>query len=119
MNMIIIADVWKMTPLVVIFALAALQLTNKSVYEAAFVDGAGVVQRFFKITLPYLKPTILVVVVIRTMETFKVFDLIYITTGGGPANGTTVLTFETYIKAFQNLNYSAGASYSYLIALII
>ncbi len=119
MNMIIFADAWKMTPLVVIFFLAALQLINKSTYEAAIVDGAGIFRRFFSLTLPYLKPTILVLVVIRTMETFKVFDIIYTTTRGGPANGTMVLTYQAYLKAFNNLEFSTGATYSYLIAVLI
>lgn len=119
MNMIILADVWKMTPFVVVFFLAALQLRNKSVYEAAMVDGAGLFRRFFSLTLPYLIPTILVVMVIRTMEAFKVFDIIYATTRGGPANGTMTLTYDAYIKAFTNLQYSEGATISYLIAFMI
>ncbi len=119
LNMIIIADAWKMTPLVVVFMLSALKLTNKSVYEAAIVDGAGILRRFFSITLPYLKPMILVIVVMRTMETFKVFDLIYVLTKGGPANGTMVLGYQAYSAVFENMNYSAGATYSYLIAFII
>lgn len=119
LNMAILADAWKMTPLVVIFMLAALQLTNQSVFEAAYVDGAGLFRRFFHITLPYLVPMILVVVVIRTMETFKVFDLIYILTDGGPSNGTMVLSYQAYSEVFENLNYSSGATYSFLIALFI
>ncbi|MDF2684398.1 MAG: transporter permease [Brevibacillus sp.] len=119
MNMIILADVWKMTPLVVIFILASLQMVNKSVYEAAAVDGAGVIRRFFSITLHYLKPIFLVLIVIRTMETFKVFDIIYATTKGGPANGTMVLTYQAYLKAFNNLQFSMGATYSYIIAMLI
>lgn len=119
MNMIIIADVWKMTPIVVIFFLAALQLTNDSVYEAAQMDGAGLLRRFWYITLPNLRPILLVIVVMRTMEAFKVFDIIYATTRGGPADGTMVLTFQAYLKAFNNLDYSTGATYSYLIALMI
>lgn len=119
MNMVIMADVWKMTPLVVIFLLASLQMVNKSVYEAADVDGAGMIKRLFILTLPYLKPTILVIIVIRTMETFKVFDIIYAITQGGPANGTMVLTYQAYIKAFSGLQYSQGATISYLIAMII
>lgn len=119
MNMVIMADVWKMTPLVVIFLLASLQMVNKSIYEAADVDGAGMIKRLFVLTLPYLKPTILVIIVIRTMETFKVFDIIYAITQGGPANGTMVLTYQAYIKAFSGLQYSQGATISYLIAMII
>jgi multiple sugar transport system permease protein/N,N'-diacetylchitobiose transport system permease protein len=119
MNMIILADAWKMTPLVVIFLLASLQLRNLSIYEAALVDGANLFQRFYYITLPYLKSTILVIVVMRTMEAFKVFDIIYATTRGGPANGTLTLTYDAYLKAFTNLQYSQGATISYLIAFMI
>ncbi|WP_078059996.1 carbohydrate ABC transporter permease [Gracilibacillus timonensis] len=117
--MVIIADAWKMTPLVVIFMLSALKLTNKSVYEAAVMDGAGLFKRFISITFPYLKSMLLVVIVMRTMETFKVFDLIYVLTRGGPANGTMVLGYQAYAQVFENLDYSGGATYSYLIALII
>jgi len=119
MNMVILADVWKMTPLVVIFLLAALQMSNKSVYEAASVDGAGLLQRFYILTLPHLKPTILVIIVMRTMEAFKVFDLIYALTMGGPSDGTKVLTYQAYIQAFKNMHFSVGATISFLIALII
>ncbi|AJY76894.1 carbohydrate ABC transporter permease [Paenibacillus beijingensis] len=119
MQMVILADVWKMTPFVVIFILASLQMANKGVYEAASIDGAGLVRRFFVLTLPYLKPTLLVLLVMRTMESFKVFDLIYALTQGGPANGTMVLTYQAYLKAFANLQYSQGATISYLIAMMI
>jgi multiple sugar transport system permease protein len=87
--------------------------------EFAAVDGAGVIRRFFSITLHYLKPIFLVLIVIRTMETFKVFDIIYATTRGGPANGTMVLTYQAYLKAFNNLQFSMGATYSYIIAMLI
>ncbi|MFF2445624.1 carbohydrate ABC transporter permease [Neobacillus sp. NPDC058068] len=119
MNMIIIADAWKMTPLVVIFFLASLQLRNLSIYEAARVDGANIFQRFYHLTLPFLKPTILVIIVMRTMEAFKVFDIIYATTRGGPANGTLTLTYDAYLKSFTNLQYSQGATISYLIAFMV
>ena len=82
MNMVIIADVWKMTPFAIIFFLAALQFINKSLYEAATVDGAGVMSRFWNITLPYLVPTLSVVVVMRTVEKFKAFDIFYVITRG-------------------------------------
>lgn len=119
MNMVVIADVWKMTPLAAIFFLAALQVINKSSYEAAMVDGAGLFRRFFTLTVPYLKPTILVVVVMRTMEKFKAFDIFYMITRGGPANGTKVLIYEAYLKAFTNLQYSLASTYAYLIAIVI
>jgi len=119
MNMVVIADAWKMTPLAAIFFLAALQITNKSSYEAAMVDGAGVIKRFFVLTLPYLKPTLLVVLVMRTVEKFKAFDIFFMITKGGPANGTKVLMYEAYQRAFTNLEYSQASTYAYLIAAII
>jgi ABC-type sugar transport system permease subunit len=119
MNMVIVADVWKMTPFAIIFFLAALQFINKSLYEAATVDGAGVFSRFWHITLPYLVPTLSVVVVMRTVEKFKAFDIFYVMTRGGPANGTKVLVYEAYLKAFANLQYSISSTVSYLIAIIV
>ena len=116
---IVIADSWKMTPLAVIFFLAALQAINKTLYEAAKVDGAGVFQRFRAITLPALRPTIMVIIVMRTVEKFKAFDIFYLMTRGGPANSTKTLMYDTYLQAFTNLNYSDAATYAYLIALVV
>ncbi|HBG16081.1 MAG TPA: ABC transporter permease, partial [Firmicutes bacterium] len=119
LNMVIVADVWKMTPLVVIMILAGLQTIPHELYESAGVDGANVLKRFFHITLPMLKPTILIVLILRTMETFKVFDIIYIMTSGGPANGTQLITYYTYREAFSYLQLSKGATLAFLISLTI
>ena len=94
MRTIIIADVWKMAPLSVIFFLAALQSSNKDIHEAAMVDGANVFQRFFKLTLPDLMPTIIIVAVMRTVDKFKSFDLFYLMTRGGPSNATRTLMYD-------------------------
>ena len=116
---IIRADTWKMTPLAVIFFLAALQGIDHSIYEAAKVDGAGAIKSFFAITLPALKPTIMVIVVMRTVEKFKAFDIFYLMTRGGPANSTKTLMYDTYLQAFTNLKYSEAATYAYLIAAVV
>ena len=116
---IIIADAWKMTPLAVIFFLAALQGIDKTRYEAAMVDGAGAFRRFWAITLPALKPTIMVIIVMRTVEKFKAFDIFYLMTRGGPANSTRTLMYDTYLQAFTNLNYSEAATLAYLIVLVV
>jgi len=116
---IILADAWKMTPLAVIFFLAALQGIDNTIYEAAKVAGAGAFRRFQAITLPALKPTIMVIVVMRTVEKFKAFDIFYLMTRGGPANSTKTLMYDTYLQAFTNLNYSEAATYAYLIALVV
>lgn len=116
---VIAADAWKMTPLAVIFFLAALQGFDRTTYEAAMVDGASVFKRFFSLTLPNLKPTILIILVMRTVEKFKAFDIFYLMTRGGPANGTKTLMYDTYLQAFTDLNYSDAAAYAYLIAMIV
>ncbi len=116
---IVIADAWKMTPLAVIFFLAALQGIDYTIYEAAKVDGAGMIARFRAITLPALRPTIMVIVVMRTVEKFKAFDIFYLMTRGGPANSTKTLMYDTYLQAFTNLNYSDAATYAYLIAIVV
>ena len=116
---IVIADSWKMTPLAVIFFLAALQGIDSTVYEAAKVDGANAFRSFLAITLPALRPTIMVIVVMRTVEKFKAFDIFYLMTRGGPANSTKTLMYDTYLQAFTNLNYSEAATFAYLIALVV
>lgn len=116
---IVIADAWKMTPLAVIFFLAALQGIDRTRYEAAMVDGAGTFRRFTTITLPALRPTIMVIIVMRTVEKFKAFDIFYLMTRGGPANSTKTLMYDTYLQAFTNLNYSEASTLAYLIVLVV
>ncbi len=119
LNMVVLADVWKNTPLVAFFLLAGLQTIPRELYEAARVDGAGPIRSFFRITLPLLTPTIAIVLVLRTIEAFKVFDIIYVMTGGGPANGTQTVTFLTYLQAFSAQRFSYGAALAYLTVLVI
>ena len=113
------ADVWKNTSLVAFFLLAGLQTIPRELYEAARVDGAGPVSSFFRITLPLLVPTIAIVLVLRTIEAFKVFDIIYVMTGGGPAGGTQTITFLTYLQAFSAQRFSTGAALAYLTVIAI
>ncbi len=119
MYCIILADAWKMTPLAVIFFLAALQGIDNTIYEAARVDGAGALRSFTAITLPAIRPTMMVIIVMRTVEKFKAFDIFYLMTRGGPANSTKTLMYDTYLQAFTNLNYSEAATFAYLIAIAV
>ena len=118
MNMIIAADVWKNYPIVALVALAALQLIPQELYEAAAMDGANVWTRFWRITLPSLVPALTVVIVLRTIEAVKVFDIIYVMTRGGPADSTRTLSFEVYQEAFSSLRSGSGAAYAYVVVLI-
>lgn len=119
MWMVIIADVWKMTPLVAILLLAGLQSVDREIVEVARIDGAGPLQLFRHILLPLLTPVILIVLVLRTMEAFKVFDLIWIMTHGGPANSTQSIAIYAYQTAYQGFDFGRGAALGYLIALVI
>jgi multiple sugar transport system permease protein len=116
MNMIILADAWKTVPNMTLLLLAGMQPISDDLYEAAGVDGATRWQKFTGITLPLLRPVILVAVALRTIGAFKVFDIIYVLTGnGGPANSTKVISFYAYDQAFHYLFFGYGASIAWLI----
>ena len=119
LNMVILADVWKNTSVVAFFVLAGLQVIPTEVLEAAQMDGAGAIRRFFSITLPLLRPIIAIVLVLRTIEAFKVFDLVYVMTRGGPANGTQTVALLTYQSAFSDQHFGYGSALSILIVLVI
>jgi multiple sugar transport system permease protein len=116
MNIIIVADARKTVPNLTLLLLAGLQPIPAELYEAADVDGATRWQKFTGITLPLLRPVILVAVALRTIGAFRVFDIIYVLTGnGGPADSTKVLSFYDYDQAFHYLFFGYGAAISWLI----
>jgi ABC-type sugar transport system permease subunit len=117
MNMVILADSWRMLPLYVIMFLAGVQAIPDDLYDAAKVDGATAWDCFRYVTLPFLRPVIMVVLVLRTLQTFRVFDIIYVMTRGGPANGTMVVTFLTYFTTFKFQNFGYGAALSFFIGI--
>ncbi|WP_043931471.1 carbohydrate ABC transporter permease [Bacillus sp. EB01] len=116
---IIFTDVWKTTPYMALLLLAGLQTIPSSLYEAAQVDGANKFQQFFKITLPLLKSSILVALLFRTLDAFRVFDLIYVLTGGGPANSTESITVYAYKTLFSQQNFGAGSVLSVIVFLAV
>lgn len=119
LNWVIIADVWKVTPLVILLTLAALQTIPVHLYEAARVDGAGAWRAFWRITLPLLRPTLAIILVIRSMDAFRVFDIIYIMTSGGPSDGTKVISYYTYLEAFSFLRMGRGAALAWIITFVV
>lgn len=119
LNMVILADAWKTTPLVAFFLLAGLTSIPNELYESAKVDRASWWRTFRSITVPLLVPSISIVLVLRTVEAFKVFDIIYAMTRGGPANGTQTISFYTYISAFSDQNFGLGSALSYIIVIVI
>lgn len=116
---VVIAHVWREFPLAAILFLAALQTIPSELYDAAKVDGAGKFNRFFYVTLPLLRPTVLVVGVYQTMIGIAVFDLVYVLTGGGPGTGTTLISWLAWTTTFKSLNMGRGAALSFIMALML
>lgn len=118
-----LVDAWQWTPFCVLLVFAALQTLPSEVYEAAQVDGAGVVATFWRITLPLMIPSLLTVLVLKLVVSFKVFDLVFIMTSGGPGFDTTVSSFEIYRTALQTFDVGAAAAqtiaFLVLVTLII
>lgn len=115
MNAAVFMDVWKTTPFVAILLMAGLQVIPKDLYHAARVDGAGGWAIFRRISLPLLKPVILVVLIFRTLDAFRVFDAVYVLTGGGPANTTETLSIYAYKVLFQTLQFGYGSTLSVVV----
>ena len=115
---LVMAHIWKEGPLAAIFILAGLQLIPDEFYEAAKIDGGGGVTVFRFITLPLLRPILLVVLVYETMTAILTFDIVYVLTGGGPADSTSLLSWFAYAEIFKFLNLGAGIALSIIIAFI-
>ncbi len=117
LNAAVFMDVWKTTPFVVILLLAGLKVIPRDLYQAARIDGAGVWPIFTRITLPLIMPVIVVVLVFRTLDAFRVFDAVYVLTGGGPANATETLSIYAYKILFQTLQFGYGSTLSVVVFL--
>ncbi len=115
--LIILAEVWKTTPFMALLLLAGLSLVAEDLHSAARMDGASTWQRFTSITLPLMKPAILVAVLFRTLDAFRVFDNIYILTKG--QNNTGSVSFLAYDNLFTGLNLGLGSTISVLIFLAV
>jgi len=110
MHAVVLADVWKSTPFVLLLLLAGLQVIPRELYLAARVDGASNWQLFWHITLPLLRPVILLVLLFRTMDAARVFDLVFVLTGGGPANETETLVVYAYKLMYRTLQFGYGST---------
>ncbi|OQP13037.1 carbohydrate ABC transporter permease, partial [Geobacillus zalihae] len=115
----IIANIWIGIPFNMIILLSGLQSLPKELYEAARIDGAGRIRQFVYITLPLMKPTIMILLMLGIIYTFKVFDLIFIMTGGGPVNASTVLPLYAYKLAFIQFDFSSGAVVASIMFIIL
>jgi multiple sugar transport system permease protein len=118
MASVIIADVWQWTPFMFLILLAGLQAIPQEPYEAALVDGSSPWQTFRHVTLPLLKPAILIALLLRTMDLLRVFDHIFILTEGGPGFATETLSLYIYRTAFRFSNFGYAAAMSFVLLLI-
>lgn len=116
---IIAVDVWQWTPFMILILLAGVESLPTAPYEAAAVDNASKWQIFTKITLPLLKPVILIAVLLRVIDAFKVFDKIYVLTAGGPASSTEALSMWTYRMSFLLFDVSKGATVSIIMLYVV
>jgi multiple sugar transport system permease protein len=115
---VVAADVWKTSSFAGLLILAGLQTIPDELYESARIDGANAWQQFWKITLPLLKPALLIALLFRTMDAFRVFDLVFVMTQGGPADSTNVLQFYGYKKIFAEGLMGYGSTISVLVFLM-
>ena len=116
---VIIADTWKFMPFLMLVLYAGLQSFDTTLLEAAQIDGANAWQRLRYIILPMMKPLILFVVAIRTMDAFRFFDLIYVLTNGGPGTATETMTLYTYQLAFRLLEVGRASALGILTLIVV
>lgn len=115
---IITANVWNTLPFSVLVLLAALQAIPAELYDAAKVDGANAVARFRFVTLPWLIHPILIVLIVQALGGIRIFEIIYLLTGGGPGNASTTLGFATYITSFVSTDIGRGNAWAYTVAIL-
>ena len=115
----IITNIWLGVPFMMVIMLGGLQSIPDEIYEAALVDGASRIQKFFKITLPMLRPIVLPAVLLGIIWTFNMFGVIYLVTGGGPYQRTEILVTYAYKQAFENWNFALASAYGVMILVIL
>ena len=117
-NMVALAHVWNQAPLASLLILAGLQSIPDNLHRAARIDGAGAIRRFFSITLPWLRPMLLLIMILTTINSIMAFDLFWIMTRGGPGSATTVFSWMGYAYAFQFFKFGEGAAILYVLTIL-
>lgn len=119
MPAVIITSIWKNIGYYMIIFLAGLQGISADLYEAADLDGAGGIQKFFYITVPLLRPIMFFASIIAVINSFKVFDMVYMLTNGGPGRATNVLVYSIYTEGFRKYNFGYASAMAYVLFLMI
>lgn len=115
---VIVVSIWQVTPFYFLVLYAGLKSIPIEQYEVAKIDGANKVQEFFSITLPWLKPVIIMVLLITFIDAFKVFDHVYILTGGGPGNQSEVISYYVYRQSFNLFQVGYGSTIAFIVLSI-
>jgi multiple sugar transport system permease protein len=116
---IVVADAWMWSPFVMLLVLAGLVSVPKYLYEAAEIDRAGWWRRFTTITFPYIRSLLLLALLFRTIETFKIFDIVYLLTEGGPGSSTETVSVYVYRLAFQFFRTSQASALGYIMVFAV
>ncbi len=116
---IVLADVWQNTPFVILVVYAGLQSVPVEPLEAAMVDGASRAQTLAHVVFPFLRPLVLFVLIIRSMDAFRIFDQVFVMTGGGPGTTTQTITFYNYVMAFRQLRMGRASALGVITLLIL
>ncbi|MDJ0356885.1 sugar ABC transporter permease [Paenarthrobacter sp. PH39-S1] len=121
MNILIFAEMWKLLPFLCLLMLAALQGITENLHKAASIDGAGAWNKFWRIILPNIRGPLMFALIVQSMWSLKVFDTIYVLTGGsgGPAEGTTTINFLAYLTNFSNLDRGYGSAMAVTIMVLV
>ena len=115
---VVVANIWKETPYVVLLTIAALSNISTDYYEAARVDGSNAWKSFWKITLPLIRPVVMILTITKTIWALQTFDLVHIMTGGGPASGTELMSVYIHKNTFKYLDFGYGAAMSFVLMLV-
>jgi multiple sugar transport system permease protein len=116
---LVVVDTWQWTPFIMLIALAGLTAVPKYLYEAAEIDRASEWFKFRSITLPLVWPLVLIAILFRAIEAFRLFDLVYILTGGGPGTSTETLSFQIYKVAFFGFDTGRASAYGILMVIVV
>jgi len=115
---VITVQVWTQFPFATVLILAAMQAIPEELYEAAAIDGAGLLQRFSYVTLPAIRAMLAIVVIFETLMGLTTFDLTYALTGGGPGTATTLISYFTWAESFKMLNFGNGSALAVILAVV-
>jgi ABC-type sugar transport system permease subunit len=115
---VILADVWKTTPFVALLLIAGLQTIDPQLYEAATIDGARAWQQFTAVTLPLVRPALTVAFLFRLLDAFRVFDIVYVLTGGGPGTATEPVAVYAFAALMQSLRFGYGSALSMIVFVV-